>query len=181
MTRLPIPGSDDGSWGDILNDFLAQAHNTDGTLKASALASKADDSSVVHSSGNETVAGVKTFSSAPIVPTPSAPTEVANKTYVDNVAGSGSTPDADASTKGKVQLAGDLSGTAAAPTVPGLATKEPSLTAGTTSQYYRGDKSWHTLDKTSVGLSNVDNTADVDKPVSTAQAAAVAAVVPKSL
>lgn len=31
--RLPIPGSDDGTWGDILNTFLASAHNTDGTLK----------------------------------------------------------------------------------------------------------------------------------------------------
>jgi lysophospholipase L1-like esterase len=33
MTRLPQPGGDDGSWGDILNDFLAQAHNSDGSLK----------------------------------------------------------------------------------------------------------------------------------------------------
>jgi len=33
MTRLPQPGGDDGTWGDILNDFLAQAHNADGTLK----------------------------------------------------------------------------------------------------------------------------------------------------
>jgi Repeat of unknown function (DUF5907) len=36
----------------------------------------------------------------------------------------GDLPDADASTKGAVQLAGDLSGTAAAPTVPGLASKQ---------------------------------------------------------
>ena len=33
MTRLPIPGSDVGSWGDILNDFLQVEHNNDGTLK----------------------------------------------------------------------------------------------------------------------------------------------------
>lgn len=33
MPRLPIPGSDSGSWGDILNDFLAQTHKSDGTLK----------------------------------------------------------------------------------------------------------------------------------------------------
>ena len=31
--RLPIPGSDDGTWGDILNSYLAVEHNTDGTLK----------------------------------------------------------------------------------------------------------------------------------------------------
>lgn len=37
--------------------------------------------------------------------------------------GSGSVPDASASAKGLVQLAGDLSGTAASPTVPGLAAK----------------------------------------------------------
>lgn len=32
MARLPTPGSDDGIWGNVLNDFLSQAHNTDGTL-----------------------------------------------------------------------------------------------------------------------------------------------------
>ena len=37
MSRLPTPGSDDGQWGGILNDFLLQSHNTDGTLKNSAL------------------------------------------------------------------------------------------------------------------------------------------------
>lgn len=47
--------------------------------------------------------------------------------------------------------------------------KENAISAGTTSQYWRGDKSWQTLDKTSVGLSNVDNTSDGNKPVSTAQ------------
>ncbi len=51
--------------------------------------------------------------------------------------------------------------------------KENAISAGTTSQYYRGDKSWQTLDKSAVGLSNVDNTSDVDKPVSTAQQTAL--------
>jgi hypothetical protein len=31
--RLPIVGGDDGNWGQILNDFLTQEHNADGTLK----------------------------------------------------------------------------------------------------------------------------------------------------
>lgn len=51
--------------------------------------------------------------------------------------------------------------------------KEAFLAAGTTSQYYRGDKSWQTLNKSAVGLSNVDNTADTAKPVSTAQQTAL--------
>jgi hypothetical protein len=38
-----------------------------------------------------------------------------------------------------------------------LDTKEPTITAGTTSQYYRGDKTFQTLDKTAVGLSDVAN------------------------
>jgi len=49
-----------------------------------------------------------------------------------------------------------------------LATKENTITPGTTAQYYRGDKSFQTLDKTAVGLGNVDNTSDANKPVSTA-------------
>jgi hypothetical protein len=49
-----------------------------------------------------------------------------------------------------------------------LAGKEPTITTGTTAQYYRGDKAWTTLDKTAVGLPNVDNTSDANKPVSTA-------------
>lgn len=33
MSRLPTPGSDAGTWGQILNEYLSTAHNTDGTLK----------------------------------------------------------------------------------------------------------------------------------------------------
>jgi hypothetical protein len=33
MSRLPIPGEDDGTWGYILNGFLEVAHNEDGSLK----------------------------------------------------------------------------------------------------------------------------------------------------
>lgn len=33
MARLPVPGSDNGVWGNVLNDFLGVEHNTDGTLK----------------------------------------------------------------------------------------------------------------------------------------------------
>jgi len=33
MARLPQPGGDNGNWGDILNDYLSQAHNPNGSLK----------------------------------------------------------------------------------------------------------------------------------------------------
>jgi hypothetical protein len=117
MARLPIPGSDDGAWGDLLNNFLEVEHNTDGTLKTSGtIASKANDTSVVHNTGSESIAGVKTFTSSPIVPTPSGTTDVANKAYVDATASAGA-PDASTTTKGIVQLAGDLTGTATSPAV----------------------------------------------------------------
>jgi hypothetical protein len=41
MARLPIPGSDNGSWGTLLNDFLSQIHNTDGTLKPDIITASA--------------------------------------------------------------------------------------------------------------------------------------------
>ena len=34
MARLPTPGGDDGTWGSILNDFLTQSLNSDGSLKS---------------------------------------------------------------------------------------------------------------------------------------------------
>ena len=33
MPRLPKPGSDQGKWGEILNDYLSQSHTDTGTLK----------------------------------------------------------------------------------------------------------------------------------------------------
>lgn len=42
MARLPHSGSDNGVWGDILNDFLGVEHDGDGTLRASgSLSTKA--------------------------------------------------------------------------------------------------------------------------------------------
>ena len=42
------------------------------------------------------------------------------------------------------------------------------ITAGDTSQYWRWDKTWQTINSTVVGLGNVNNTSDLDKPISTA-------------
>jgi len=53
------------------------------------------------------------------------------KTYVDSQVGGANIADADATTKGKIQLAGDLAGTAAVPTVPGLALKENTANKST--------------------------------------------------
>jgi hypothetical protein len=180
MARLPQPGGDQDTWGDVLNNFLSVELNPDGTLKkAGDIAAAAPNDSVIHNSGDETIAGNKTFSSSPIVPTPSTSTAAANKSYVDSTASAGA-PDATTTSKGIVKLAGDLGGTADLPTVPGLSGKESTITAGTTSQYYRGDKSFQTLDKAAVGLANADNTSDANKPVSSATTTALNLKVDKS-
>jgi hypothetical protein len=92
---------------------------------------------VVHNTGAESIAGVKTFTSSPVVPTPASGTAAANKSYVDTAVAGVSTPDATTTTKGVVQLAGDLAGTATSPkvakvngvTVSGVPTTGQVLTA----------------------------------------------------
>ncbi len=122
MIRLPKPGADDGVWGTLLNDYLSVEMQDNGTLK---IRTDGTLSNLAHTTGNETIAGVKTFTSSPVVPTPTGDYQVATKKYVDDAAlgGDSPTPDATTSSKGVVQLAGDLGGTAASPTVPGLASK----------------------------------------------------------
>lgn len=76
MARLPQPGGDDGTWGDILNEFLNVGHNSDGTLK-----------NVVTSNTNQTIVGAKTFSVSPTVPTPTLSSDATTKAYVDAISG----------------------------------------------------------------------------------------------
>lgn len=77
-------------------------------------------------------------------------TKAANTAYVDTAVAGATISDATTLVKGKVKLAGDLAGTADLPTVPGLSGKEASISAGTTAQYWRGDKSFQTLNTAAV-------------------------------
>lgn len=50
MARLPVPGSDSGNWGNILNDYLQQSLDTAGALKANSVSTGAlQDGSVTAS------------------------------------------------------------------------------------------------------------------------------------
>lgn len=64
MSRLPNPGQDDGLWGNILNDFLAVEHNTDGTLKKSAAITQAQSDATAALAG---VASAKSYVRAVLV------------------------------------------------------------------------------------------------------------------
>src|SRR4051812_32805358 len=37
MARLPQPGADEGTWGDILNQYLSVSHDSGGALKTDAV------------------------------------------------------------------------------------------------------------------------------------------------
>lgn len=100
MARLPVPGSDTGTWGQVLNDFLGVAHDSNGALKTSSISAGHLQDNIITEAKLDSTVRAKL-----------------------NVGAGGSVADATASSKGIVQLAGDLAGTAAAPTVPGLANK----------------------------------------------------------
>jgi hypothetical protein len=144
VSRLPVPGQDDGMWGDILNDFLGQALAADGTLKSGSVGTAhLQGGSVTNAkldvATQTTLATVSSKYTKPASGIPKSDLSSSVQQSLDNAdaAAAGSTPDASSSIKGIIQLAGDLGGTAASPTVPGLSAKEPKLTAGTTSQYIR--------------------------------------------
>ncbi len=114
MARLPSPGSDSGTWGSILNDYLSVEHNADGTQKP---LSQAKITNLTNDLGGKAPLASPTFTGTVNLPAdPAAPLQAATKQYVDNTVSAG-TPDADAATKGVVQLAGDLSGTATSPQI----------------------------------------------------------------
>jgi hypothetical protein len=84
------------------------------------------------------------FTGTPTAPTPAAGTsntQIATTAFVSSLVGGSATPDADASTKGKIQLTNDLGGTASAPTVNSvggvssatIATLNTNITAATSS------------------------------------------------
>jgi hypothetical protein len=64
--------------GDVIDDTKINNLLTWSSTKINSF-----DVANVKLSGNQTIGGVKTFSSSPIVPTPTAGTQVANKAYVD--------------------------------------------------------------------------------------------------
>ena len=60
--------------------------STDTSKALTAAQGKVLQDTTVKLTGNQTVAGVKTFSSSPVIPTPTANNQAANKAYVDAAA-----------------------------------------------------------------------------------------------
>lgn len=105
----------------------------------------------------QTITGLKTFQLSPIVPTVDAADDSTKAASTGFVKNQGYLTSAQFKTLNGVSIVG-----------VGNITAESIITAGDVGQYYRGDKTWQTLNKATVGLSDVDNTSDTSKPVSTA-------------
>jgi hypothetical protein len=85
------------------------------------------------------------------------PTQNAVKTYVDGKVSGSTIVDANATTKGKIQLAGDLAGTADAPTVPALTTKVDKVSGKVLST-----NDYTTAEQTKLAAITGTNTGDQD-------------------
>lgn len=72
MAQLPTPGSDEGVWGDKLNQFLRVEHNEDGSLKIRT------DNTLSGSIADGSITDIKISSSAAIAPSKIAGTAVIN-------------------------------------------------------------------------------------------------------
>lgn len=154
-------------------------------MKAVKTLAQSLETGVVHLTGTETITGIKTFASSPLVPIPTLDDHAANKVYVDGylatyeptiASGISSqywrgdktwqTLDKAALGLGNTDNTSDANKPISTAAQTELDAKEPTITAGTTGQYWRGDKTWQALDKSTIGLSNVDNTSDSAKPIS---------------
>jgi len=138
MPRLPQIGGDDGNWGTILNDYLGQVHNTDGTLKdnivtSNALAPNAVDTTVIQdgtiseikldtalqtkvnaAAGDPPVGGALsgTASNAQIVANAVTTTKVADGAITEAKLDNAAQIKLNAAGSGDPTVGGDLSGTA---------------------------------------------------------------------
>jgi len=155
-----------------VKDYVDQA--TTGIASQTSLNNKADLNSPI-------------FTGTPSLPTGTTgvtqtsgnnSTALATTAFVQTAMASVTVVDADATTKGKIQLAGDLGGTAALPTVPGLAQKEDvgnksvsvSTDATSNSKYpsVKAVKDYVDLATTGVALqTSLNNKADLNSPVFT--------------
>lgn len=108
MSRLPRVGSDDQIWGDLLNDFLSVEHNENGTLK-------------VRSDGS--------FYSKPATGIPQADLHPDVQNTLNSVVTA--TADASPTVKGRLQLVGDLTGSATDPKVK----SRTAITIGTNGDF----------------------------------------------
>jgi len=95
MSRLPIPGGDDNTWGQILNDFLSVEFNADGSLKKSAAITTAQSTADgAQTAANDALSAANAKYTLPGTGIPEADLSSAVQTKLNTGAAGGSDPTA---------------------------------------------------------------------------------------
>ena len=151
MPRLPLIGSDDNTWGTILNDYLSVSHNSDGSLKAGAVAGTVITDGTIPESKLD--AGVQA--------------KLNGAGGVTNLTATATTTDLTiVSSSGTDATVSSATGSVAGVLTASDKTKLDGIAAGAqvnTVSSVAGKTGVVTLTKTDVGLGNVDDTSDSDK------------------
>lgn len=166
-----------------LTDTLYIGYGDDGSGNATSVKALAGFGAALMLSSDQVVSGIKTFNSSPLLPTPSTgdnSTKAATTAFVAAAVASATLSDGD---YGDVTISG--TGTiwtidADVVTNAKLANMAANTIKGRLSSTGDPQDLTPAQVKTLLGLDNVDNTADVDKPVSTAQQNAIDLMVPLS-
>jgi Repeat of unknown function (DUF5907) len=137
-TNVTADASSDTKYPSVraIKTYVDQA--TQGIALQAAVDAKADKNSPIFTGTPSLPSGTTGVTQSPA----NNSTALATTAFVQGAIASATIVDADATTKGKIQLAGDLGGTAASPTVPALANKEnvsnksTATALGTSDQLY---------------------------------------------
>lgn len=142
-----------GSGGGAVASVNGRTGSVSGLAEQADLVAIANAQQTLAPKASPVFSGTATFTGAVKVPVPLATNDASTKKYVDDtvngIIASGGVPDATSTVKGRLALTGMLGGTADSPTVP-------VLLNGSVTQYFRGDRTWQSLNVSAVdGLASV--------------------------
>lgn len=169
MTRLPRPGDDIGTWGDILNAYLLSGHNSDGTHNPGRILNVPAAHDFILASNPASSEGVAWLAKHTLQGEDGREVELRATTTAIEWRYVGSPAWTELITFEDL-LAASSGSEAPAWAVPSGGMAAQILRKESNADY---DLGWASLSKADVGLGQADNTADADKPLSLAAQAAL--------